>query len=258
MGEGHVGSCEPGLAECCHLPAEGHHELGAALTELPEGCPLAGSIHQPPPQIWSSGGWSQLRFVLLLACSVVRLATIQGVYAQPRACRGREEGSADAHHLEVCWVAEPLLWKVASGGEGSQAELSRAVVPVVACPCKLQRKGGTEWDDLGVLVPAATRKPSRSSGWESHTGIWPRCLLQLSSAPCFVQHHPLVSPCWVGPSSSAGSHFPNLQGPHRAAVPPRARLPLIPTIGCSWTKRLGRASLGGSREPAAPSCQRWL
>lgn len=82
MGEGHLGSCELGLGGCCHLPGEGQHELGAALTEFP-GCPPAGPIRQPPPQLrWLESAE---------ACS--GFGTLHGTFGHQTGCPYPAKGS---------------------------------------------------------------------------------------------------------------------------------------------------------------------
>lgn len=86
VGEGRLGSCELGLGECHHLPGEGQHELGAALTELPEGYPPAGPIHQPPPQLrWLESAE---------ACS--GFGTLYGTFGHHTGCTCPAKGSQRA------------------------------------------------------------------------------------------------------------------------------------------------------------------
>lgn len=57
-------------------------------------------------------------------------------------------------------MAELLLWKVASGGEGGRAELSRTFVPVVVCPHELQKQRGTQGDvSPGLFGPHHAAAP---------------------------------------------------------------------------------------------------
>lgn len=66
-------------------------------------------------------------------------------------------------------MAELLLWKLASGGEDGQAELSRTFVPAVVCPHELQKQRGTQGNvSPNLLGPHHAAAPMGSLASRPH------------------------------------------------------------------------------------------